>query len=377
MMQGRTAAVCLAAVTSWALCSAAAALRAVPISNVTLLQRGHRGENGPSVMRLNVTHPNDAGCDTEEGCSFVVGMYVGGWQWKGNKTLPGDFKGLHTGKHRFNRAFLGGVATGEITKRMVWRWEGAFWRRMVDVLVQDLEVSRGPPMPMGQLHIDMLASLLQVEGEENWKLLTRQGKSKEELDAEAAEKKRWKKDWEIMRDRRLAREAKRRKEKEARRKAKEEEEATRLADEEASAEVDVSPDGSSAAGAQGEQVAPSPPVKGSAGKKSGKKVKKIKKKKIVRKRKKIKKPDPTPEPEPEPFVPIREYDANGDVIVRDTFSIITLTSSGNWIFDHTAVGQHVRINVAMWQGKDWAEEVPDNSETDVVWSSSIRKLWRG
>ena len=171
--------------------------RAVNVTGLSMVQRGHRGEDAPSVLRLNVSHPNDGGCDTEDGCSFVVGMFVGGWNWKGNKTLPGDLKGLSTKKHRFNRAFLGGVRKGEVETRKVWRWEGRFWRRMVDVLVQDVE----------------------VEGEHNWQLLRTSYEKQEKERLKAEEDKKWKKDWEVMREKRLKREEARRLKKEAKRNA--------------------------------------------------------------------------------------------------------------------------------------------------------------
>jgi len=320
---------------------------------LSMMQRGHRGEDAPSVLRLNVSHPNDAGCDTEEGCSFVVGMFVGGWQWKGNKTLPGDLKGLSTKKHRFNRAFLGGVRKGEVETRKVWRWEGRFWRRMVDVLVQDVE----------------------VEGEHNWQLLRTSYEAQEKKRLKEEENKKWKKPWEVMRDKRLKREEARRLKKEAKRNATL---AAELAAKEANATAEVgaaeasaSPAAESARDLEAE-VGAGGTVEPTAS--AGKKVKKIKK---IKKRKRKKAPTPTPMPPPPPFEPIREYDEEGGVIVRPTHSIITITSSGSWIFDHTSVGKQVRINVAMWYGKEWAKDVPDGQSQEVIWSPSVYKLWRG
>lgn len=325
--------------------------RAVKVTGLSMTQRGHRGEDAPSVLRLNVSHPNDGGCDTEDGCSFVVGMFVGGWQWKGNKTLPQDMKGLSTKKHRFNRAFLGGVRKGQVETRKVWRWEGRFWRRMVDVLVQDVE----------------------VEGEHNWQLLRTSYEAQEKQRLKDEENKKWKKDWEVMREKRLKREEARRLKKEAKRNATlaaEEAAAGNDTDTDAGAAVPAAPADANAelaveVGAEGVAASPSP---------GAKKVKKVKK---LKKRKKKKGPTPTLMPPPPPFEPIREYDAEGTVIVRPTHSIITITSSGSWIFDHTSVGKQVRINVAMWYGKGWAKEVPEGQSQEVIWSPSVYKLWRG
>lgn len=333
--------------------------RAVNVTGLSMVQRGHRGEDAPSVLRLNVSHPNDGGCDTEDGCSFVVGMFVGGWNWKGNKTLPGDLKGLSTKKHRFNRAFLGGVSKGEVETRKVWRWEGRFWRRMVDVLVQDVE----------------------VEGERNWQLLRTSYEAQEKARLKAEDDKKWKKDWEVMREKRLKREEQRRLKKEAKRNATLEAElaaaegaegnATQQAEDAVAAAV-----ASPSPAAQARELEAEVTADGEAGSPSSgpKKVKKVKK---IKKRKRKKMPTPTPMPPPPPFEPIREYDEEGGVIVRPTHSIITITSSGSWIFDHTAVGKQVRINVAMWYGKGWAKEVPEGQSQEVIWSPSVYKMWRG